>query len=163
MAAEIKPYDASMQQDINCFYKKCFEALGWDYEPSGRHADTVNIPEEYLKTGRFWCLYDGESLVGTIALRVIDPFNQIAELKRLYVLPERQGEGLGSLLFETALRFAGDAGFKTIRADTRSDRFASQHLMRKHGFKETSQYNENPFAEMFFELDLSAEKDIIFR
>lgn len=147
-------YEAHMQPDIETFYRECFEALGWGYEPFGRHCDTVNIPEAYQKSGQFWCLYDGKKLVGTVAVRTIDAGSRTAELKRLYVSESRRGEGFGNLLFKTALRFAKNTGFAKICADTRRDRDASQHLMRKHGFREIPKYNDNAFAELFFELDL---------
>ena len=125
--------------------------MGWAYDPKNRNADTVNIPEVYQSAGQFWCLFGNETLIGTVAVRALDPLGTVAELKRLYVHPVRQGEGWGGLLFDIALRYA-KGRFKTIRADTCHDRKASQYLMRKHGFREISQYNDNAFAELFFEL-----------
>jgi len=150
----IKAYKPNMQPDIVAFYAECFQALGWDYDPQGEHADTVHIAEEYLETGQFWCLYDCGALVGTVALRAIGRGEQIAELKRLYVLPAWQGKGLGGLLFDTAFQYAKRSGFKTIYADTRNDRLASRHLLCSYGFHEITQYNDNAFAELFYALDL---------
>ena len=151
MSLQIRHYDASMQPDIEKFYVECFYALGWEFEPNGRHSDIINIPEIYLKGGQFWCAYDGELLVGTVATRIIDEVSQVVELKRLYVLPKRKGEGIGGMLFETALQYVKEKGFKKVYADTRNDRSASKHLMQKHGFREVPQYNDNEFAELFFE------------
>jgi len=157
---KLKIYEPSMQPDIEAFYCECYSALKWGYDPHARHADTVNIPEEYQKSGQFWCLYDEDVLVGTAAVRTIDTENKVAELKRLYVLPSRKGEGFGTLLFETALQYTKDAGFAKICADTRLDHNVSQHLMRSHGFKECARYNDNAFAELFFELDLKPQSGI---
>ncbi|MDR0883868.1 MAG: GNAT family N-acetyltransferase [Oscillospiraceae bacterium] len=153
-AINLRTYDASMQPAIKLLYTRCFRVLGWDFDLQNRHADLANIPDEYQKTGQFWCLYDGETLVGTVAIRNIDTVGRVAEMKRLYVDPDRQGEGFGKLLFETALQYARDSGFKKICADTRQDRSASRHLMESHGFHAVPQYNDNDFAEMFFELEL---------
>ncbi len=101
-----------------------------------------------------WCMYDGPLLVGTVAVRTIDKGAKTAEMKRLYVLKDYQSKGCGGALFKTALDFAVSNGFRKICADTRHDRDASQHLMRKHGFREAPRYNDNPFAELFFELEL---------
>ena len=152
----LKTYESYMQPDIEAFFCCCFTALGWEYEPDSHEADTLSIPDVYQSAGQFWCLYDTEMLVGTVAVRAIDPMGQTAELKRLYVRPDRQGEGWGELLFTTALRFAKEAGFQTIRADTERSRAASRHLMRKHGFREIPRYNDNDFAELFFELEVSS-------
>ena len=147
----LKLFESSMQSDVDALFAECFRALGRKYDPEGGHNDIMNIPEVYQKNGQFWCLYDNETLVGTVAIRSLDPVKCIAELKRLYVLPTRQGEGLGGKLFDTALQFAKEAGFKIIRADTRRDRSASRHLMIKNGFKEIPQYNDNDTAELFYE------------
>lgn len=151
---ELRIYNYEMQQDIEHFYYKCFTDLGWGYEPNGRHSDTVNIQKDYMSNGCMWCLYNDNQLVGTVAVRTIDSENEIAELKRLYVLKDCQGQGYGNMLFQKALNYAKENNYKKICADTRKDRNASQHLMRKYGFNEIQKYNENPFAELYFELEL---------
>ena len=60
-----------MQSDIEQLYKKCFKDLGWSYEPHGKHYDITNIKESYMSNGCFWCLYDDDLLIGTIAVKVI--------------------------------------------------------------------------------------------
>ena len=154
---EIKEFSFEMQYEIERFFEKCFIDLGWDYEPSGRHFDTTHIQDSYMSNGCMWCMYKNNRIIGTVAIRTIDNFEKIAEMKRLYVIKDEQGNGYGSMLFETALRYAKESGFYKICADTQNDRDASQHLMRKHGFKEISQYNDNDFAELFFELIIKDE------
>lgn len=151
---ELKVYNPTMQHDIECFYNRCFTDLGWGYEPYGRHSDTVNIENSYMQNGCMWCLYDDKQLIGTIAIRTIDEINKVAEIKRLYVLKEYQGKGYGNMLFETALNYAIKNNYNKVCGDTRNDRNASQHLFRKHGFRETEKYNENPYAELYFELEI---------
>jgi GNAT superfamily N-acetyltransferase len=152
--AELKIYDDTMKQDIKGFYERCFADLGWAYEPEGRHSDTVNIRESYMSEGCMWCMYDGERLIGTSAVRTIDKDNKTAELKRLYVSEEYQGRGYGGVLFDTAVAYAAENGFNKICADTRNDREASKHLMRSRGFREVLRYNDNQQAELFFERKL---------
>jgi len=153
----LKIYENGMQHDIEKFYQKCFSDLGWEYQPQGRHSDTLNIQKEYLQKGCFWCLYDGEILIGTVAVRTIDFKNKTAEMKRLYVLSDYQGKGYGNLLFKTALDYAKKNGYTKICTDTKKSRSASRHLMRKYNFKEIDRYNDNNFAELFFELDLTGD------
>ena len=151
---DLRIYENSMQDDIEIFYQKCFNDLGWEYQPRGRHSDIINIQDAYMKVGCFWCLYDENKLIGTVAVRTIDFENKTAEMKRLYILSNYQGKGYGDLLFKTALNYVKDKGYKKICADTQKSRNASQHLMKKYGFRETEKYNNNDFAELFFELDL---------
>jgi N-acetylglutamate synthase-like GNAT family acetyltransferase len=151
---ELKTYDPAMERDIEPFFIECFNVYFMTFNVLGHERDMASIPDSYQKGGQFWCLYDEGKLIGTVAVRTIDESSKTAEIKRLYVSPSRQGEGLGKKLFEVALNFAKDSGFKKVCADTRLDRKASQHLMRSHGFAEVPRYNDNYHAELFFALDL---------
>ena len=153
----IKTYDPAMQPAVETCFKSCVAALGWEYQPSGRHADIVNIGGVYMKHGCFWCLFEDETLIGMVAARCLDEQSGVAEIKRLYVLPEYQGRGYGGLLFGHALDYVKAQGYKTVRADTRRDRAASLYLLGKYRFRQVEKYNENAFAELYFELDLAAQ------
>ena len=151
----VKTYDPAMQTALEACFKACMEALGWDYQPNGRHSDINNIVNTYMCHVCFWCLFDGDELIGMVATRWLDSVNKIAELKRLYVLPEYQGKGYGGLLFKLALEYTKEQGYKIILADTRHDRAASRYLIDKYRFRQIERYNNNEFAELYFELDLT--------
>ncbi|MDR1564525.1 MAG: GNAT family N-acetyltransferase [Oscillospiraceae bacterium] len=158
---QLKTYTEDMLPAVQAHYDECFNALGWGYEPNGRHADTLNVPKVYQKDGgEFWCLFDGAELVGAVGLRPLDERGS-AELKRLYIKPSRQGEGFGKILFNTAIEFAKTAGFAKVYADTRRECAASRHMMEACGFKEIHRYNDNAYAELFFELHLKGGIQII--
>ncbi|MCL1802590.1 MAG: GNAT family N-acetyltransferase [Eubacteriaceae bacterium] len=152
---ELLVYKKSMQEDIDSFYIECFAAIGWEYEPESVHSDLASIPDSYQKHGQFWCLFDQGKLVGTIAIRTIDFENNYAEIKRMYVLPSRQGEGFGRALMDIAINYARQEKFNKVFADTRLDRKIAQRVLRKNGFVETERYNDNPNAELFFVLSLA--------
>jgi GNAT superfamily N-acetyltransferase len=144
-----------MQPALESCFKACVGALGWEYLPDGRHSDMVNIENAYMRRGCFWCLFDGDKLIGMAAAHCIDDENNVAELKRLYVLPEYQGNGYGGMLFEYAFNYVKQQGYRTVRVDSRRDRAASLHLIDKHRFRQVERYNDNLFAELYFELDLT--------
>ncbi len=148
---EIKVYEAGMQQAVEVFFEKCFFDLGWDYEPDGEHSDIVSITDAYMKNGCMWCMFLENQLIGTIAVRVLD--HQGAEMKRLYVLKEFQGNGYGNVLFQTAIDYIKNRQIKRVYADTASDRDASQHILRKYGFIKTRKYpGSSQYTEAFYEL-----------
>ena len=153
--ATIKIYTSSMQPTLECCFKACVEALGWEYQPDGRHSDMVSIENTYIRHGCFWCLFEEGDLIGMAAARCIDNEDNVAELKRLYVLPEHQGKGYGGMLFKYALDYVTEQRYRIVRVDTRHDRAASLHLIDKYRFRPVERYNDNAFAELYFELDLT--------
>jgi len=41
--ATIEIYEPSMQPALEASFKACVEALGWEYQPDGRHLDMVSM------------------------------------------------------------------------------------------------------------------------
>jgi len=147
----IKIYNPIMQPALEACFKTCVEALGWEYQPEGKHLDMLNIDDTYMRHGCFWCLFEDNKLIGMVAVRCIDSVKNIAEMKRLYVLPQYQGLGYGALLFEHALNYAKEQRYSILRVDTRHDRAASLHLINKYRFQKIEKYNDNEFSELYFE------------
>lgn len=150
----IEIFRAEMQQAVDEFFGKCFSAVGIPYSPMDRHADIANIEQHYMQDGCFWCLYDNQTLIGTVALRIIDLEHKVAEVKRMFVLPEYQRKGYGRMLLNHAIAYAKTMQYNKICLDTRKQFSAAQQLYRSSGFKETTKYNDNDRAELYFELVL---------
>lgn len=147
-------FKADMQQAVKDFFEKCFSAVGIPYSPKDRHADIADVERYYMQNGCFWCLFEDELLIGTVAVREIDIDNKVVELKRMFVLPEYQGNGYGRLLLEHAIAYARERQYNRMCLDTRRQFSAAQHLYRSCGFQETEKYNDNERAELYFELVL---------
>ncbi len=151
---DILVFKSDMQRAVDSFFDKCFSAVGIPYSPKDRHIDIANVEQHYMQNGCFWCLYDNDTLIGTVAIRIIDAENKVVELKRMFVLPEQQGKGYGKLLLNYAIDYAKEQQYSKICLDTRKQFSAAQHLYRTNGFVETEKYNDNERAELYFELIL---------
>lgn len=151
---EILTFNSSMQKSVDSFFEKCFSAVGIPYSPNDRHADIADAEEYYMRNGCFWCMFDEGTLIGTVAVRIIDAENKVAELKRMFVLPEYQGKGYGRMLLNHAVAYAREREYYKICLDTRKQFSTAQHLYRSAGFKETEKYNDNERAELYFEMIL---------
>lgn len=151
---EIQIFKSDMQPSVDDFFEKCFSAVGIPYSPVDRHADIADVEANYMQSGCFWCLFDNDVLIGTVAIRIIDAANKVVELKRMFVLPEYQGKGYGRFLLNHAIDYAGKQQYSKICLDTRKQFSAAQHLYRSSGFLETEKYNDNDKAELYFELML---------
>ena len=62
----------------------------------------------------------------------------------MYVRPELQHKGIGTLLLQSALRFAKEAGYKKIQLDTLNTMLPAINLYKKNGFYEIPAYYFNP-------------------
>lgn len=87
---EVLAFQPNMQQAVGDFFDKCFSAVGIPYSPKDRHADVADVERHYMQDGCFWCLFENEILIGTVAVRIIDTGNKVVELKRMFVLPGYQ-------------------------------------------------------------------------
>jgi GNAT superfamily N-acetyltransferase len=83
-------------------------------------ADLNNISGYYIKPGgNFWTARiseEKEGIVGFVGLRKDNEHE--AQLKRLAVLPEHQGQGIGSLLVAALVNHAREIGIRTINLST---------------------------------------------
>jgi putative acetyltransferase len=76
--------------------------------------DIEQIQFHYFENGgTFMVLADGEQLVGTGGISRLD--TDTAELKRIFLLQEYRGRGLGRRLVETLLEFARTNGYRRVR------------------------------------------------
>jgi GNAT superfamily N-acetyltransferase len=90
---------------------------------------------------------------GCVGFRMVD--SETAELKRLFVHPAARGTGGGAVLLSTAERAAVSFGAAAIRLDTRADLVEARALYARHGYREVSPFNDDRYAEHWFEKGLS--------
>lgn len=79
----IQNYNKQNHDELLRFLEICLPQSGRKLELSGRHKMYNNV-SEYFEY--FWCLFDGEDMIGTVALKKLNSGQ--CELKALY-LPER--------------------------------------------------------------------------
>lgn len=91
-----------------------------------------------------------DSYVACVAVRPNEEFT--AELKRMYVKPAFQKQGLGQELLERSLLFCKQAGYEKVRLDTLNTMSPAMRLYEKNGFVTIPAYYHNPFSEaVYFE------------
>ena len=148
-ALKVVPYEKSLKGSVFAFTERCFEELGKPFEPGGRHGFYNDI-EGYFEV--FLCLLDGDSVVGTVALRGLDAHT--AELKALYLSRDLRGRGLGRRLLDNAVEKAMELGFTSIVLDSKSEYTDALRLYEKAGFKRIDRYNDNRYADVFMGMEI---------
>ncbi|MGR6319588.1 GNAT family N-acetyltransferase [Micromonospora soli] len=82
-----------------------------------------------------------------------------AELTRVYLRPAHRGAGGGAALLAAVEAHAGAAGADRIRLDTRTDLVEARALYARHGYAEIPAYNDDRYAQHWFEKLLPARVD----
>src|SRR3954447_9876038 len=107
--------------------------------------------------GKFLVVYEDGRAIACGGIRSLG--NGSGEIKRMYVVPDARGRGVGARLLAQLEDEARRAGYRRLRLDTAAALAAAQGLYRSAGFHEIADYNGNPAAAHWFEKDLSAEPE----
>lgn len=73
----------------------------------------------------------------------------------LSVLKEYWNRGIGSLLLESLIKYAGENGIELIYLDVRNDNTSAIHLYEKYGFRKTGRCPAYfKIGDAYFDFDL---------
>jgi ribosomal protein S18 acetylase RimI-like enzyme len=139
-------------ETVRRMFRAYADALPFSLDYQGFAAELAGLPGAYAAPGGCLLLAWREGLaLGVAGLRRLN--GEIAEIKRLYVLPEARGIGLGRRLAEQALAAARARGYRRVRLDThRPSMAAAIALYLSLGFVEVPPYGPDlDGAIAFFE------------
>lgn len=134
--------------------RRLFEAyahsLGFSLCFQGFDREIEALPEHYGPPGGRLLLArdDGGAAVGCVGVQRLD--DAACEMRRLYVVPEARGTGLGRQLAEGALDAARDLGYLLTRLHTLPSMAAAQALYRDLGFEDAPAYNTVPSPDVVY-------------
>jgi ribosomal protein S18 acetylase RimI-like enzyme len=77
-----------------------------------------------------------------------------AELKRMWVAPQERGLGLGRRLLRELERHARSQGAESVRLETNATLTEAIALYRSCGYREVAAFNEERYADHWFEKSL---------
>ena len=104
--------------------------------------DVDNFQQEYVDNrGLFLVVMDDEKLVGTGALKKLE--ENIAELKRLWLIEEYHGQRIGYQVVSQLLDFARAHGYEKVRLQTSQKQERAVRFYKQFGFYEIPSYRES--------------------
>jgi putative acetyltransferase len=113
------------------------------YESKGELHDMDNVEQTYFdKNGIFLVMTDENQIIGTGAIRRLD--DTTCELKRVWLLFDYHGKGLGYRMIQKLLAFAREHGYRRVRLETdRNGQRRAYDLYKRLGFYEIPRYSDN--------------------
>ena len=141
-------------RSARALFEQYAQSLGFDLGFQDFAAELQSLPGEYASSqGCIILAKHNNRIVGCVALRKWD--ETISEMKRLYVIPEARGNGIGRKLAEEVILRAKEMGYKRMRLDTLASMEAANRLYSSLGFRPITPYRYNPLAgAQFYELSL---------
>ena len=149
-AIEIRPADPGDPDARQCF-RAYFEELGRRSE-SGFDPTVSSLVEPRELTPPAGCLliaYLRAEPVGCGAVRHHP--GEASEIKRLWVSSSARGLGLGRRLLEECEALVAESGARAARLDTHGALVEAISLYRSAGYREIPPFNDEPFADLWFE------------
>ena len=128
-------------QDIFHDPRSLEESIAY-HESRGELKDMDDIQRNYFeKGGIFLVMLDDNHLIGTGAVRQLE--DDICELKRLWVLSQYHGKGLGYRMLQELFSFAREKGYKRIWLQTDAvQQSRALEFYRRLGFHEIPRYTD---------------------
>ena len=108
--------------------------LGW--EPIGADRDVLEIENYYLATGgEFWVVEFQSQVVGTAGYYPFHRGEKAVEIRKMYLLPQVRGLGLGRFLLQELEKAIAVNGFQQIWIETASVLVEAIELYESSGYQ----------------------------
>lgn len=90
--------------------------------------------------------------VGTVSLARLSA--DVGEVKRMWLAPSARGRGIGRALLSRLHQEAAALAYRRLRLDTHGDLIVARSLYTSFGYVEIPRYNDNPYAQHWYEAEL---------
>ena len=157
----IEATNPSQLDQIKELFREYYHFLASDHNLDinyqGIEEELSSLPGKFTAPfGRLLLALEEGHAVGCAAMRPLE--EDICELKRMYVLPQYRGLGIGKALALELIQDAKEIGYVRMRLDTASFLTAARKLYESLGFQLIEPYNDVPEdirqIALFMELSL---------
>lgn len=147
---------ATLRHLLRDYEQAVEQAIGRDLSFDAFGDELAALPGRYAEEQRGAILVAEASgaVIGCVGVRGLD--EETCEMKRLYVRPGAQGQGVGATLVRAAVDRGRELGYLRMRLDTHISMLAAQALYLRFGFTEIPPYGHGlpPGQAKYFELTL---------
>ena len=131
-------YQPQYQEPMLALHRSAIEGFTLGMNQQEDEADLVAVEEVYLcSRGEFLLGFIGERLVAMGGFKWLS--DGLAELRRMRIASDLQGQGYGTLLLQELERRAFQSGIRALCLDAARRRPLTLEFYRKHGYQETGE------------------------
>lgn len=145
------PASADARACIDAYLRELDERFDTGFDATrGPSAD----PQELVPpSGALLLARLDEDALGCGALKVLG--DGVGEIKRMWVAPTARGLGIAQRLLDALEAQAHEMSLHTLRLDTNRTLLEARALYARNGYVEIPRYNDNPYADYWFEKRLA--------
>ena len=154
-SVEIRAVDPEHRDSLRCVREYVAELNRRSTRGFDPSVGATALPHEVRPpAGQFFVAYLHDEAIGCGAVK--HHHGAPAELKRMWIAPQARGLGLGRRLLETLESCAKQAGAEVAHIETSAVLTEALALYRSAGWVEVPAFNEEPFADHWFEKRLGS-------
>lgn len=138
---------ADARRCLTCYYEELGRRFDAGFDPQA----VANFDPAGMTPPKGWFVIarrEGET-VGCGALKRLEP--GIGEIKRVWTAPAARGQGVAGAIMDVLERLAVEQGMPTVRLDTNRALAEARAFYFRRGYREIQCYNDNPYADFWFE------------
>ena len=116
--------------------RQVLEEYGLPWQPESADSDVIAVESSYLDVGgEFWVVEVLGKIVGTAAYYPVQSTKDCVEIRKMYLLPEVRGRGLGTYLLESLEKAILKKKYTKIEIETASILKEAVILYEKHDYR----------------------------
>ena len=116
--------------------KKVLLEYGLPWQPELADRDVIEVESAYLNIGgEFWVIERDSTVVGTAAYQPIARGQNAVEIRKMYLLPEIRGKGLGRYLLSELEKAIAIKDYQEIWIETASVLEEAVKLYERNGYQ----------------------------
>ncbi len=116
--------------------QKVLQEYGLPWQPDTADRDVIDVESSYIKTGgEFWVVEIQSKIIGTAAYYPIARGHNAVEIRKMYLLPQVRGKGLGKYLLQKLELAIAKKNYQEIWIETASVLVEAVKLYENNGYK----------------------------
>lgn len=133
---QIRPWQPGDRKAASAVIESVLTEYGLNWDPLDADRDVLEVEKAYQDTGgEFWIIAQSDKIVGTAGYYPVPRGNNAVEIRKMYLLPEVRGQGLGTFILKQLEDAIASRKFSEIWIETASVLTEAVQLYERNGYQ----------------------------